>query len=88
MEKDFLLYLIYSAFIEIRIHAYENNDEKSIELCNLLHTVPLILIAEETGKEAYVKLLGKVENMAMDGWLNMRKDEFYQRYPQYKKNNI
>ena len=85
MEKDFLLYIIYIAFIEIRIHAYENTNEASIKLCNLLHTIPLILIEKENGKEAYKMFLEKVERMEMNSWLDNRKTEFFERYPMYKE---
>jgi len=84
MEKDFLLYLMYMALIDIRARSYENGDKVSYGLCNLLHNVPLILIHEETGKQAYENFLEKIQDMKMESWLDARKNEFYNKFPKYK----
>jgi len=84
MEKDFLLYLIYITLIDIRTRSYENNDTVSFGLCNLLHNVPLTLISEKTGEQAYRNFLEKIEDMKLESWLNSRKTEFYERFPEYK----
>ncbi|WP_315823134.1 hypothetical protein [Paraflavitalea speifideaquila] len=85
MEKKLLLYLLYSALIDIRQRSYENNDKESFGICDLLHNIPLALAAEEDSKDTYERLCEKVEAMGVQDWLSSRKEEFYQRYPEYKK---
>jgi hypothetical protein len=82
MEKQFLMYIMYATFIELRLSAYENSDQKSINLCNLLHTIPLILIEDDTGKLGYQALLEKLEVRDMNSWLSNRKKEFKARFPE------
>lgn len=85
MEKQFLLYLLYIALIDIRERSYENNDKTSFWLCDLLHNVPLRLTSEEDTKDAYQRLAANVEAMGIQEWFNTRKEEFYERYPEFKK---
>ena len=84
MKNKFVLFAIYSALIEIRLKAYENNDDKTVELCNLLHSIPLVLINAKTDNDAYNVLIEKINFMGMQSWLNNRNIEFLERYPQYK----
>jgi hypothetical protein len=87
MEKDFLLYLLYATLIGIRERSYESKDELTFRLCNLVHNIPLQLRSEENAIIAYNKLCEDVKYLAMDNWLNIRKEEFYSMYPNHKDDN-
>jgi hypothetical protein len=85
MEKKFLLYLLYIALVDIRERSYENNDKASFWLCNLLHNVPSALAEGDEGViDAYNLICERVEHDDMDKWLETRKKEFYDRYPEFK----
>lgn len=84
MEKQFLLYLLYVALIDIRERSYENNDKTSFWLCDLLHNIPLRINSEEGTKEAYERLLENINALGVQDWLSTRMKEFYERYPEYK----
>ncbi len=83
MEKQFLLYLLYIALIDIRERSYEQKDKNTFWLCDLLHNIPLQLSSEEGIQNAYTNLSEDVQALGIDGWLETRKKEFYDRYPQY-----
>ncbi|OQP52801.1 hypothetical protein A4H97_24175 [Niastella yeongjuensis] len=85
MEKKFLLYVLYITLIEIRERSYESKDERIYGLCDLLHNIPLRLDSEKGIKEAYERLLEDVETLGIYDWLNARKQEFYQSYPEYEE---
>ena len=84
MEKKFLHYLLYAALIDLRYRANENNDKASFWLCDLLHNIPLNLNTDEDIERAYIRLCEKIEFGGKQDWLNIRKEEFYNRYPEYK----
>ena len=84
MEKQFLLYLLHIALIDIRARSYENNDKTSFWLCDLLHNIPLRLNSEEDIKDAYERLVDNINTLGVQDWLNTRMEEFYKRYPEYK----
>ena len=84
MKKNFLLYLLYATLLGIRERSYENNDKITFKLSDLLHNIPLRLISEEEGDKAYDDLLENIEALGMENWLNMRKEEFYTQFPEYK----
>lgn len=83
MEKQFLLYLLYIALIDIRERSYEQKDKTTFWLSDLLHTIPLRLTSEEDIQNAYTSLSENMEVLGIDGWLETRKKEFYDRYPEY-----
>jgi hypothetical protein len=83
MEKQFLLYLLYITLVEMREKAYEQNDKRTFWLCNLLHNVPLALISEESTQSAYNNVIERVESDGVHEWLENRKKEFFDRYPQF-----
>lgn len=85
MEKKFLLYLLYIALIDIRARSCDTGDNISFGLCDLLHNTPLMLDADENVLIAYESLLEKIEMRGLSGWLQTRKEEFYRRHPEYKK---
>jgi hypothetical protein len=85
MEEKFLLHLLYIALIDIRARSYEQNDRKIFWLCDLLHEVPLQLASEEGTRKAYNSLSEKVKALGIEHWLETRKEEFYDQYPEYKK---
>lgn len=84
MERNFLLYLLYTALIDIRSRSHEINDKTSFGLCDLLHTVPLQLMHDERIKETYEDFLKRIENRGLQNWMKARMEEFYSRYPEYK----
>jgi len=84
MEKKFLLYLLYIVLIDVRERSYEKNDKATFWLCNLLHNVPLVLSTGDDGiKDAYDKVCEIIEHDDMNKWLQARKEEFFQRYPEF-----
>lgn len=85
MEKKFLLYLIYIALIDIRERAYESGDKVAFNLSNLMHRIPLQLDTDEDAKDAYKEFLSMVSEKNLNIWLDKRLEEFYQRFPEYKK---
>lgn len=85
MEKQFLLHLLYIALIDIRERSYENNDKTSFWLCDLLHNIPLSLGSEDDIKTAYQDLIANVNALGVQSWFKTREEEFYERYPEYKK---
>lgn len=85
MERKFLLYLLYSALIDIRARSYENDDRTSFWLCDLLHNVPLSLSSDQDVEHAYAALIEKVEFLGVKDWLDSRREEFLERFPEYRK---
>lgn len=85
MEKRFLLHLLYITLIDIRARSYEQNDRKTFWLCDLLHKIPLQLGSEAGTREAYNSLSENARALGIEHWLNIRKEEFYDQYPQYKE---
>ena len=87
MEKDLLLYLLYKALILIRAQSYKEKDKINFELCNILHNVPLQLIAGESNQEIYKKLLHYANGEFIEEWLKMEHEEFFRMHPEYKFSN-
>jgi hypothetical protein len=87
MEKKFLLYLLYAALIEIRERSYERKDNVSYWLCDLLHNIPLQLLSNEDTKDTYTYLLDNINELGVQKWFDNRKDEFENRFPEYKISN-
>jgi hypothetical protein len=87
MEKKFLLYLLYITLIEIRERSYEQNDKRTFWLCDLLHNVPLTLSSDDGIQQSYNDLIEKVGELGIESWLETRKQEFYERYPEFISNN-
>ena len=85
MEKRFLLHLLYITLNDIRARSYEQNDRKTFWLCDLLHKIPLQLASEESIREAYNNLSENAKTLGIEHWLDIRKEEFYDQYPQYKE---
>jgi len=85
MEEKFLLHLLYIALIDIRARSYEKNDRSTFWLCDLLHKVPLQLASEEGTRKAYNSLCEHIKALGIEHWLETRKEEFYDRYPEYKE---
>ena len=83
MEKHFLQYLLYTALIDIRERSYENKDKKSFYLADLLHNIPLHLNDDEDIQDAYKRLLENVQSLGLGQWLDTRKKEFFESYPEY-----
>lgn len=85
MERDFLLYLLYVILIDIRERSYETNDKVIFGLSNLLHRLPLQLMHDESINETYEDLLKIIEERGLQNWIDLRKEEFYSRFPEYRK---
>lgn len=84
-EKKFLAYVLYVTLIEIREEAYEHNRARQYRLADMLHNVPAALLDEEAAKEEYKKLLEAVRSLNVPEWLAAREEEFYNRFPEFKK---
>ena len=85
MEKDLLLYLMYKAFIVMRSRSSASKkDNITFELCNIMHNVPLQLIARESDQEVYKKLLQHANGDFIEKWLQLVQEEFLDVHPGYK----
>lgn len=82
-EKKFLAHVLYITLLEIRVQAYETGDKRLNWLSDLLHNVPFSLLDDERSKEQYKELIENVNSLKIDDWLEKRREEFYQRYPEY-----
>lgn len=82
-EKKFLAYLLYITLIEIREQSHEKGDNRLYWLSDLLHNVPFSLLDDNLSKEQYEEIIKRVDALKIDNWLETRKKEFYQRYPEY-----
>jgi hypothetical protein len=78
MENKFLLYLLYIALIDIRALSYENKDNFTFGLCNLLHNIPLQLTSNDSAKSAYDDLLVKVESLGLSKLVEYKTDRILQ----------
>jgi hypothetical protein len=87
MEKDFLIYLLYITLIEIRERSHEQKDNRTFWLCDMLHNVPAALKSDEDCKEAYKNILDTVKHLGVESWLDTRKNEFYNLFPEYQISN-
>lgn len=83
MEKQFLLYVLYISLVEIRERSYEQGDRRTYGLCDLLHNIPLMLGSDENAKIAFKNLTESVGYLGVESWLETRRTEFYDRYPEY-----
>jgi len=84
MEKNLLLYIIYEALLLIRSRSSSNSDDISFELANLLHNVPLQLMAGESNEDVYKKFLHHAKGEFMERWIKMVQDKFANMHPEYK----
>lgn len=82
-EKKFLAHVLSITLLEIRIQAYEMGDKRLYWLSDLLHNVPFSLLDDELAKKRYEELIENVNSLKIDDWLEKRREEFYQRYPEY-----
>jgi hypothetical protein len=77
-KKEFLLYLMYVAFIDIRARAVELNEKVIFHQCDLLHNVPLAISYGFTD-EAYENFLESIKHLGLESWLAKREFEFHER---------
>jgi hypothetical protein len=83
-ERKFLAYILYITLIEIRESAYIMNDSKLFNLADLVHNIPFSLLDEELAKLEYDNLLEAVEFLKITEWLENRKIEFKNRFPEFE----
>jgi hypothetical protein len=88
MELKFLMYVLHITLVSMREKAYEPKDKQTFWLCDMLHNTPLYLDSETNAKEAYQNLLDTVNHLGIEKWLEVRKEEFYNRFPEYKEQNL
>jgi len=86
MEKDLLLYFLYNALILIRSRS-SDKDTINFEISNILHNVPLQLIAGESDKEIYKKLLHSAKGEFIEKWVKMVQEEFFKKHPEHQISN-
>jgi hypothetical protein len=82
-EQKFLAYLLYITLVEIRTQAAEKGDNRLYWLSDLLHNVPFSLLDSDLSKEQYKEIIDRVAALKIDNWLETRKKEFCERYPEY-----
>ena len=83
MEQKFLMYVLYITLVELREYAYEINDKKVFWFCDMLHNTPYDLGSVDDAKVGYEHLLSKVKHLGIEKWLETRKQEFYNIFPEY-----
>jgi hypothetical protein len=81
-EKKFLAYVLYVTLLEIREKAYAENNSRLYHLSDMLHNIPFSLLNDKLAQEEYEKLLQTVEELKIFDWLNNRKKEFEERFPE------
>ena len=81
MKKNILLYLLYATLLGIRERSYKNNDKITLKSVISL----IIYLGAHFWKAMTLRdLLENIEALGMENWLNMRKEEFYTQFPEYK----
>ena len=83
-EKKFLAYILYITLLEIRENAYTEGNSRLYYLADMLHNAPFSLLSDELAKEEYEKVLQTVEELKIFDWLNNRRIEFKERFPEYE----
>ena len=85
VEGKFLMYLLYITLVEIRSESYSIGNKKLFWLSDLIHNIPMQLSSEEGIKEAYQEVCDNVSELKVEDWLEIRKKEFYQKFPEFDK---
>ena len=58
--------LIYMAFVEIRVEAYEKQNAEIFHIADLFHTVPLQLERVNKGELSYEEVVSEIRNKAIE----------------------
>lgn len=87
MKKKFLLYIIHVSILDIRERSYQNKDNITFGLCNLIHNIPSSLFSEDDESKAFSDFVEKIQNLDMQEWLEKREEEFYDWFPEYRNKN-
>jgi len=84
MEKQFLAYILYITLLEIRENALEEDNSRIYHLTDILHNVPTSLLEDEEAKEEYKRIVNAVKGLKIYDWWKNRRNEFEQRFPEFK----
>jgi hypothetical protein len=83
-EKKFLAYLLYITLLEVRESAYVDGNSRLYYLTDMLHNTPFSLLSDNLAKEEYEKILQTVAELNIFDWLNNRRKEFKERFPEHE----
>jgi hypothetical protein len=81
---NIILYSIHVAITEIMDRALKIQDKASYRLCKMIHDVPLDLMANRDGKEAFSRFIVKLEADGMHKLLMKLFDDFFAALPRYR----
>jgi hypothetical protein len=56
-EKEYILKLMYRAFLDIRVASYQQNSKTSFVLADVFHNVPLQMNKAEKGEKSYADII-------------------------------
>lgn len=83
MERDFLYFILYMAFVELREKSHEEGDVRTYRIADILHNVPLNLRSDQDPKEIVNDLRNKAIAKGGQKWFDTKMEQFLERYPQY-----
>ncbi len=73
-EKEYILKLMYAAFLDIRIASYSKDSHTSFVLADIFHNVPLQINLADKGKMSYADIVAwiqaKCEQRNAQSWLD------------------
>jgi hypothetical protein len=73
-EKEYILKLLYRAFLDIRIASYSQDSHTCFVLADIFHTVPLQMHQAENGEKSYADIVmwiqKKCEERSCTSWLD------------------
>lgn len=73
-DKEYILKLLYRAFLDIRIASYSKDSHTSFVLADIFHNVPLQMNQAEKGEKSYADIViwiqKKCEERNCTSWLD------------------
>ena len=73
-EKEYILELLYRAFLDIRIAAYSQDSQTCFILADVFHNIPLQMKQVDKGAESYANIIRwiqeKCEERKCKSWLD------------------
>ena len=74
IEKDYILKLIYIAFLDIRVASHSQDSSTCFMLSDIFHTIPLQMSRADKGEMSYTDIITwiqkKCEERKYTFWLN------------------
>ena len=64
--REQLLRLMYIAFVEMRVEAYEKQNAKIFHIADIFHSVPLQIERVNKGEITYEEVMSEIRNKAVE----------------------